>query len=384
MYNAPSPRSYTEPLQRDLNWEHSLHSTSHYIANDIPFNEYDNDFSASEVLRHEDSSDHVNQGTPTKAGGDSSSSKSTPSPATAVARNQPALPSSSSNKTAVYLNSVLDSRVLDYDPLSNNVLDVSYSSTEDSDRNVIKKIDFGASIEMRRGDLDSFLDENNESNHGNIAVKSVTNTVTTPPKSNPVAAFRPALSPPLAKGSGGDTQPAELKLPCAASPSSPEIKSSTFSRTPSRVNMPSVSRRPISPTQERSTSKFADALRQGNDGYDSDDDVLAPLNMSNTIGIPGSVVKAPRSHVGHMVQRTPQAKTSSPATTSTPATQSKQPPTPTPTPGFSHYTTEAASNSQNSNDLTAYTEGYDEWKEAWTPVGKKYFYNRRTRKSTWR
>jgi hypothetical protein len=391
--------------------------------------------------RRDDSSDNVNQGTPTKRRGSegggqdtSGSSKSTPSSGGEDTYNDDSAAyvydprygeGSVSNMSSMYdgySRNVNDSRATgtDYDPYLKAVDETACASDADADcsksgsgtgrgldqhQHVIKMLDFGASVDYYHDDLSIVDDDKDISKDKNKFSGKA--RLETPPRSAAAAiAHQPALASP--SGLPGSTRAgagAVLKPPSASSPASPELSGhvSTFGRTtPSRIPLPSSrgahSGTRVSPTQERSTSKFADALRRHGGEVDADGfaDVAPPMSLSKTVGgLQGQGQGLP----GGRAVSTPQAKAAGQLVLGTPATLTNggKPPTPAPTPMQLPQSRHAAaagagaavdafpfSGRAQRAEMSAYTEGFDEWKEAWTPVGKKYYYNRRTRKSGWR
>lgn len=346
--------------------------------------EMDNDFTLSVQDCQDDSADNVNQGTPTKKGDNSgSSTRSTPS---SGARSNLFNPdytagTQSSFTGHGYIRGVSDSRVIDYDPYLKAVEEHSYMSDNSGDglgRNVIKTLDFGDSVEYHHDDLSIISDNDNKTNASGIGSRAVVSPhMSTPPRTAVAAIGHDALGASPPPGLGSRRAP-ELKPPSASSPASPDIRgNSSFNKTPSRIPMPSSrgahSGKRVSPTQERSTSQFADALkRHGNDmGVDSEADIVAPLHMSKTVSLLPS-----RMHL------TPQSKVSMGRADATPGTVSgAKPPTPAPTPlqlPPSRFASDAYLaqgvrvderatqghqdlNARNvRSDMTAFTEGFDE------------------------
>lgn len=321
----------------------------------------DNDFTISDRDRHDDSSDNVNQGTPTRREDTSGSSKSTPSSCGPRVDNQSSFTSNSG-----YSRGAQDSRVLDYDPylkaVEENTSYVSDSSKEGSDRHIIKTLDFGSSVDYQHDDLSITSEKESKSYHDVPSRSIISPHLSTPPRTAAAAIGRDALGaspPPGLQARHGSA----LKPPIASSPASPEM---TFNKTPSRIPLPSSrgaqSATRVSATQERSTSQFADALQKHGQsgGYDSDNDVFAPLIMSKTTAIYSTKVNI-----------TPQTKPSATRSDGTPSTQpGTKPPTPAPTPlqlpASRHCADTAEGNDITQRELSqcpetlAFTEGFDE------------------------
>ena len=334
--------------------------------------EAENDFSLSDNNGHDDSFDNVNHGTPTKRGdtsGSSSSTKSTPSPGNLTSH----VPVRSSEISVShsymgasdlsYLRGVNDSHAADYDPYLKAVEEnASYAS--DNSKDVIKVLDFGASVEYHHDDLDIILGPttvNNKSPNTTLQ-ESREDTyqspqLTTPPRKDRAFGHQYGASSPSGLPNSG------LKPPVATSPTSPELsgRSSSFNKTPSRIPLPSSrgqhSGTRVSPTQDRSKSKFADALRRhGREDSESESDAVAPLNMSKTVAV-------------DPVRRdmTPQTKFVGDRPILTPGTHTgSKPPTPAPTPlqlppSRAVVGADTAGHSGHQRPETAaFTEGYDE------------------------
>lgn len=381
IYNGGSLHSpFQYPSDATAFGDQHLRNTSMFMASNMSMlgdDEMENDFTITGSSRHDDSSDNVNQGTPTKQGDTSGcSSKSTPSsgglrdPVSEYSAASPA--SALAPCSGAAHRSVNESHVLDYDPylkaVEENCSYASDGSRDGLDRHIIKTLDFGASVDYQHDDLSVVSEKENSNNVSSLAQSRsvISPHLSTPPRTAAAAIGNNAMSaspPPRlgARGSGG-----LLKPPSASSPASPEIRgNSSFNKTPSRIPLPSRgvnSGTRVSPTQERSTSKFADALkRHGQAGRDEDDsDVCAPQHMSRTTTVLSQSSKP---------QMTPQSRMHPKGTSSTPATlPGAKPPTPAPTPlqlpPSRHSSMNDAAKNQGTApqrpETAAFTEGFDE------------------------
>lgn len=245
-----------------------------------------------------------------------------------------------------YANDSQINTELAYEPLHK-----SYSDHENSTENAFsgKKLDFGSSLENATGMLAKHIAHGKEDD---------SKMPTTPPRED--------RSMPM-----GDVSDM-FRPSSSACPSSPDLKhtSVVYNKTPSRIPVStgkSGSTTRISPTQDRSTSKFADALRRKDEEDKESPETVAQGTPQQTSK--GSVAETPAGASA----RPPATPQFTPARSNIPQSQRSAP------------TPERAILSVEQFDvLNADANGYDEWKEAWTPVGKKYFYNRKTRKSAWR
>jgi hypothetical protein len=352
-----------------------------------------------EKSRRDDSADNVNQGTPSKSGSSDSSTGAGNTPPLSRAGG-PSSRQQVRDKAAERLLEDTNSQVgpiegleASYSHLQGEQSFHSGASSERSDRNVIKTLDFGASMDESK--FGSYFDDTFEAIQSiakaTSALPSARRQLSTPPRA------QPAPSTYSSSSSAAGAPP--LRPPSSASPASPDLRAinSSHNKTPSRIPLPSSrpaggSATRVSPTQERSTSKFADALRRH-----SDEEQAAAAAAGRN---PGPLPMMPVDFALTPQAKQPQSQLyySGGLAGSTPGSQrAAPPPTPMATP-FVHRG--AAGEPQGADgsgvaalattvglvvdEATVSSGAFDEWKEAWTPVGKKYYYNRKTRKSAWR
>jgi hypothetical protein len=250
--------------------------------------------------------------------------------------------------------------------LAYDALHKSYSDPENSSENAFpsKKLDFGSSLDNASGMLAKHISRNKENDSGILR---------TPPRRDESQVST------LPSGGAGDASWLRPPATSSACPSSPDLKhaSVVYNKTPSRIPAPtgkSGANTRISPTQDRSTSKFADALKKR--GEEEGESSEAAMDVVHST--PQQTSKATSTHA---VVDTPGGATARP------------PATPQFTPARSSHThsqrvaltpDRPLLSTEQFDIRSADVNGFDEWKEAWTPVGKKYYYNRKTRKSAWR